>query len=166
MKRTKNLVISIIVAIVFTIMLVVMLRTPTSEDEYQKLIEYADYIVISTYTEESIDFTDWIEISSIEATTILDISSDKNSDNSSSLCNTEKISTIEVTLKSEDTTLQVTYPVKIENNKLDVGIDYKYVTTPSERKRNAIIFIVIFIVTYGLLYIINGIRDKMQEEDS
>lgn len=166
MKRTKKLVISIIVAIVSTIILVLPFKTSVSEDEYQKLIEYADYIVISAYTEESIDFPDWIKISGIEATTILDISSDKNSDNSSGLYNMEKISTIEVTLKSEDTTLQVTYPVKVEDNKLNVGIDYKYVTTPSEWKRNAIIFVLIFISTYGLLYLINGIRDEMQKEDS
>lgn len=59
MKRTKKLVISIIVAIVSTIILVLTFKTSASEDEYQKLIEYADYIVISTYTEESIDFTEW-----------------------------------------------------------------------------------------------------------
>ncbi len=128
MKSRKKLYIVTVFILILIFVLSLLIETlflkSLTEDDYNSLIDYSDYIVRTTYLkEEDVQTQNWNYINNIKV--VIKNNFDDDEEEKS------RKSTIEISLSlpKQYQELTVTYPYILDTNKneLIIGIDYKYV---------------------------------------
>ena len=128
MKSRKKLYIVTVFILILIFVLSLLIETlflkSLTEDDYNSLIDYSDYIVRTTYLkEEDVQTQNWNYINNIKV--VIKNNFDDDEEEKS------RKSTIEISLSlpKQYQELTVTYPYILDTkkNELIIGIDYKYV---------------------------------------
>ena len=128
MKSRKKLYIVTVFILILIFVLSLLIETlflkSLTEDDYNSLIDYSDYIVRTTYLkEEDVQTQNWNYINNIKVLIKNNFYDDEEEKS--------RKSTIEISLSlpKQYQELTVTYPYILDTNKneLIIGIDYKYV---------------------------------------
>lgn len=127
MKSRKKLYIVTVFILILIFVLSLLIETlflkSLTEDDYNSLIDYSDYIVRTTYLKEDVQTQNWNYINNIKV--VIKNNFDDDEEEKS------RKSTIEISLSlpKQYQELTVTYPYILDTNKneLIIGIDYKYV---------------------------------------
>ena len=127
MKSRKKLYIVTVFILILIFVLSLLIETlflkSLTEDDYNSLIDYSDYIVRTTYLKEDVQTPNWNYINNVKV--VIKNNFDDDEEEKS------RKSTIEISLSlpKQYQELTVTYPYILDTNKneLIIGIDYKYV---------------------------------------
>ncbi len=126
MKSRKKLYIVTVFILILIFVLSLLIETLSlkslTEDDYNSLIDYSDYIVRTTYLKEDVQTPNWNYINNVKV--VIKNNFDDDEEEKS------RKSTIEISLSlpKHCQELTVTYPYTLtKKNELIIGIDYKYV---------------------------------------
>ena len=145
---TVILIASLILILIFVLSLLIetLFLKSLTEDDYNSLIDYSDYIVRTTYLkEEDVQTQNWNYINNIKV--VIKNNFDDDEEEKS------RKSTIEISLSlpKQYQELTVTYPYILDTNKneLIIGIDYKYVEKPFKKNLILIAILVDLLLVMG-----------------
>lgn len=126
-KKLCSIVVIFVTIAIFSlsILMETLLLKKLTEDDYDSLIDYSDYIIRTTYLNEDMQSPNWNYIVSNKVKVTMKNNFDDDEEEKS------KKSTIQITLSlpKHYQELTVTYPyiLDADKNELIIGIDYKYV---------------------------------------
>lgn len=148
MKSRKKLYIVTVFILILIFVLSLLIETLSlkslTEDDYNSLIDYSDYIVRTTYLKEDVQTPNWNYINNVKV--VIKNNFDDDEEEKS------RKSTIEISLSlpKHCQELTVTYPYTLtKKNELIIGIDYKYVEKHFNKKLILITILVDLLLVMG-----------------
>ena len=149
MKSRKKLYIVTVFILIPIFVLSLLIETlflkSLTEDDYNSLIDYSDYIIRTTYLKEDVQTPNWNYINNVKV--VIKNNFDDDEEEKS------RKSTIEISLSlpKQYQELTVTYPYILDTNKneLIIGIDYKYVEKHFKKKLILITILVDLLLVMG-----------------